>query len=217
MAEGSSLMWSAVFGLFIVYSLLDFMGPASTPQANGEDTKVASNKEVPELKYQLNNNEVPQITFLYCVSWGYKNAFQQYAQVLQQHYPDMQIVGDTFRPPFPKAEIAQGLGLMKIFIIMLVVAGINPFTYLNTPTPGMWTWLQSNKVYGSMLIFFISGMIESNLISTGAFEIYLNNEQIWSKITTGRVPEPGELFNIIDIRRQNFRNAPGLEAFREEL
>jgi len=61
-------MWSAVFGLFIVYSLLDFMGPASNPQANGENTQAASNKEVPELKYKLNNNDIPQITFLYCAS-----------------------------------------------------------------------------------------------------------------------------------------------------
>ena len=36
------------------------------------------------------------------------------------------------------------------------------------------------------------------LMSTGAFEIYLGEEQIWSKLESGRVPSPTELIQIID-------------------
>lgn len=36
------------------------------------------------------------------------------------------------------------------------------------------------------------------LMSTGAFEIYLGNEQIWSKLESGRVPSPAELIQAID-------------------
>lgn len=35
-------------------------------------------------------------------------------------------------------------------------------------------------------------------MSTGAFEIYLGDEQIWSKLESGRVPTPTELVQIID-------------------
>lgn len=36
------------------------------------------------------------------------------------------------------------------------------------------------------------------LISSGAFEIYFNDVPIWSKLQSGRVPAPAELFQIID-------------------
>jgi len=121
----------------------------------------------------------------------------------------MRIIGDSFRPPWPKMEIAQALGMAKILIIILVIMGVNPFVYIDAPTPGIWSWLVTNKVYGCMLVFFITGMVETNLISTGAFEIYLNNEQVWSKITSGRIPDPGELFNIIDSRRQTLFGGAG--------
>jgi len=111
-------------------------------------------------------------------------------------------------------EIAQALGMTKILIIILVISGINPFIYINTPTPAIWSWLITNKVYGCMLVFFITGMVETNLISTGAFEIYLNNEQVWSKISSGRIPDPGELFNIIDSRRNSVF---GAEKYLEGL
>lgn len=48
------------------------------------------------------------------------------------------------------------------------------------------------------MIFFLGNMIEAQLISSGAFEISLNDVPIWSKLQTGRIPAPAELFQIID-------------------
>lgn len=36
------------------------------------------------------------------------------------------------------------------------------------------------------------------LIASGAFEITLNDVPVWSKLQTGRIPAPQELFQIID-------------------
>jgi len=115
----------------------------------------------------------------------------------------MRIVGDTYNPPFPRLQIAQALGLTKLLVIVLVMAGVDPFRWLNTPTPGMWTWLVTNKIYGCMLTFFLTGMVETQLISSGAFEIYFNQEQLWSKIASGRIPDPHELMQMIDERRRS--------------
>lgn len=40
--------------------------------------------------------------------------------------------------------------------------------------------------------------IAGSLMSTGAFEIFLGDQQIWSKLESGRVPSPSELISIID-------------------
>lgn len=74
------------------------------------------------------------------------------------------------------------------------------------------------------MIFFIFNAIEGHFISSGAFEIHFNGKQyfcnynkyiyskflkvylchyildvpVWSKLETGRIPQPFELFQIID-------------------
>lgn len=73
------------------------------------------------------------------------------------------------------------------------------------------------------MLFFASNAIEGQLVSSGAFEILLNGAcwwkklliyslyihniiiiayytdvPVWSKLETGRIPQPPELFQIID-------------------
>ncbi|WP_395239392.1 Rdx family protein [Salmonella sp. s54412] len=40
--------------------------------------------------------------------------------------------------------------------------------------------------------------MEGQLISTGAFEVALNEMPVWSKLESGRLPSPQELFEIIN-------------------
>lgn len=58
--------------------------------------------------------------------------------------------------------------------------------------PGM-----SMKKMPKNTIFLIS-LFLPQLISSGAFEISFNDIPIWSKLDTGRIPSPQELFNIIE-------------------
>lgn len=73
-----------------------------------------------------------------------------------------------------------------------------------------------------MMAFFICNALESQLVSTGAFEISFNGKitfsiylntfssiiyvsvvyfldvPVWSKLQTGRIPQPQEVFQIIE-------------------
>jgi len=80
----------------------------------------------------------------------------------------------------------------------MVVAGKNPFTFLNVQTPAVYTWAVENKIYASLILFFLSNAVETQLISTGAFEVTFNDVPVWSKLETGRIPSPQEFFQIID-------------------
>ncbi len=130
--------------------------------------------------------------------------------------------GDNFSPPGWRLQLAQFLGVAKIALIVLIVASINPFPFLGfEQSPSWFQWLCENKLYGCLMIFFISesllfvvalicvalllvyalssgNAIETQLISTGAFEIELDNLPVWSKIESGRIPQPPELFQIIE-------------------
>ena len=56
----------------------------------------------------------------------------------------------------------------------------------------------TNKLSACLMLFMFSNSIEQMMMSTGAFEIYIGNERIWSKLESGRVPNPGELIQVID-------------------
>jgi len=62
---------------------------------------------------------------------------------------------------------------------------------------GAFAWAIENKIYACMMIFFVSNAIESQLVSTGAFEISVDNMPVWSKLESGRIPQPPELFQVL--------------------
>lgn len=68
-------------------------------------------------------------------------------------------------------------------IIIAIGSGINLFEYIGKQQPNWWIWCTSNKIYACLVVFFGSNMFEGMLISTGAFELYLNGkyEKMYSK------------------------------------
>jgi len=141
---------------------------------------------------------VPVIKFLVCHSWGYKQAFEEYAKIIQQRYSEVKIEGGNYPPPTMSKYIATIISLFKFSIIFLLISGRDPFQLMGTPTPEYYQWAKENKVYACFMLFFVGNAIETQLTSTGAFEILLNDNVIWSKINSGRVPRVDELMNIID-------------------
>ncbi|XP_011170427.1 thioredoxin reductase-like selenoprotein T homolog CG3887 [Solenopsis invicta] len=135
----------------------------------------------------------PTLRFFYCYSCGYRKAFEQYVSILKQKYPELHVEGENFNPPGYNMLIAKALGTLKILIIILIVSGVD-FGLL----PSVWQWCINNRFYSCILIFLLGNAIESQLISSGAFEIHFNDVPVWSKLETGRIPQPLELFQIID-------------------
>lgn len=124
--------------------------------------------------------------------------FEQYAQALHERFPALTIVGDNYPPPVIQATLAHVLAVLKFVFIGLIMTGYNPFPSLNLQTPGFFSWAIENKMYACLMLFFISNAIEGQLLSTGAFEILFNDVPIWSKLETGRIPSPSEMFQMIE-------------------
>lgn len=141
--------------------------------------------------------------------------------MLQQKYPDLAITGDNFAPGGYRLQLAQIIGVLKMAVIIMVLASINLFQNVGQPTPSWWAWMLENKMYACLMTFFLCNAVETQLISTGAFEIQLNDMPLWSKLESGRIPQPGELFQIIE-NHINMRGAStsdyiGGDYTRDEL
>lgn len=124
--------------------------------------------------------------------------FDQFEHIIRTRYPQLTIVGDNFPPPPLRLYACQFLGMLKFALIFLLIIGNNPFSAMNLPTPSIYSWALANKIYACMMLFFLSNAIEGQLISTGAFEINLNDVPVWSKMRTGRLPSADEMFQILD-------------------
>lgn len=124
--------------------------------------------------------------------------FEQYASALHQKYPGLSIEGDNYPPTTIKYILAQALSALKILAIICIISNTNPFPWFGMETPAFFTSAMENKVYACLMLFFLSNAIEGQLISTGAFEVTFNDEPVWSKLETGRIPQPNEIVQIID-------------------
>lgn len=65
-----------------------------------------------------------------------------------------------------------------------------------TEEPGFYTYIKQNKMMVGGALFVINN-IGSNMMNTGAFEVYLNNELIYSKLRSGQPPSAELLFQIL--------------------
>jgi thioredoxin reductase-like selenoprotein T len=98
--------------------------------------------------------------------------------------------------------ISKILLVAKYLLMALIGSSFNIFAYFGMATPTFWTWASDNKLFAILMTFFFSNMLEAQLIASGAFEIALNDMPVWSKIATGRIPAPQELFQIIESHLQ---------------
>ena len=165
----------------------------SVQSNSSTDEEISSFPPPPKLKLQTAST----IKFRYCFSCGYQNLYKQFSELIHTHYPTMNVVGENYSPGTFKASFAKALSMIKIVLLVCLLFGQNPFLYLNYPTPRIFSWALQNKMYACLMIFFFSNSLESYLISTGAFEISVNDVPLWSKLDTGRVPSANEFVQML--------------------
>lgn len=151
--------------------------------------------------------------------------YRQLASVLEQQfghqYPDLVISGENYNPGSFRLEISQALGMVKMIIIAMVVFNFNPWVYMELgPTPSYVSWALENKIYACLMTFFLINAVETQLISSGAFEVTVNGEKVWSKIESGGAPQPVTLVNLIreKLKQQSNRISDQVEMdLRDQL
>jgi len=120
--------------------------------------------------------------------------------MIQQRHPEIVVEGLSYPPPPQKKFLAQVIAVLKFLLLGCIIMGVNPLEHIGFGHIGapFWAWMFTNKIYAALMTFFLANFLENTLVSTGAFEIFFNDVPVWSKLQTGRVPNPPELLQIID-------------------
>merc|ERR1712088_1126430 len=121
--------------------------------------------------------------------------------LLAEHQPDLVVKGDNYPPPGIRLQLAHFIGALKMALLLMLVISFDPWAYIGHevmgPTPQAYTWALENKIFACLMVFFLANMVETQLISTGAFEVSVGGDLVWSKLQHGRVPQPKELIPLI--------------------
>jgi len=123
--------------------------------------------------------------------------FEQFAQLVRTQFPGLSVVGENYPPPPAKVLLTRIISIVKMVLLVCLLFGQNPFILINIPTPSAYSWALQNKMYACLMIFFFSNSLESYLMSTGAFEISVNDVPLWSKLETGRLPSANEFVQML--------------------
>jgi thioredoxin reductase-like selenoprotein T len=113
---------------------------------------------------------------------------------VEAQYPEFQgnIEGGLYPPPWHAQLISTIAGYVWIAGIALLVAGSSIFQTLGIPEPEFVRWMAANKM-GAFFAFFMINNVANSFVATGAFEVYLDDKLIFSKLEMHRMPSPADL------------------------
>lgn len=83
-----------------------------------------------------------------------------------------------------KALLAKVLTYAQYSLLGLVIAGDRIFGMMNMNYPGWYLMIQDKKMVVGMVTWLVGNGVISSLTQSGAFEIFVNNRLIFSKLAT---------------------------------
>lgn len=129
-----------------------------------------------------------------------KRNFVEVAKFLEQQFPDLQgkISGQEFPIP-PLVELLQRvLSYIQLIGVFWMVIGGQPLFRMLGYQQEMprWFWtIQNNGMKIAAFVYMFLPQILNSFAVNGAFEIYLNDEEIFSKLKQGGFPQQHDLIN----------------------
>lgn len=151
-------------------------------------------------KGQQHPQRHPHVRIEYCTSWGMQRNYFTIKQFLESEFPSLRghISGGNFPPPPFAVLLMKVLSFVHLFAIAAVLLGDKLWTFfpfIRSPP----RWYLTAKEYPMqtfVALFFILPTFLQSFITTGAFEIMLDGEILFSKIQSGRFPNGPELIDI---------------------
>ena len=104
---------------------------------------------------------------------------------IEQVAPEVSVEGGEYPPGTGRQLAAKIVGFVQMGFLGLIIAGENIFQVLGQPLPAFLSQIQGNKWGFGMGAWFIGNQLSTTLISTGAFEIYVNENLEYSKLNLG--------------------------------
>ncbi len=146
-----------------------------------EELKVIDNFS----KKKKNKNINLRIEF--CQSWSHRGYFNQVKQHLESNYTNINVQPSDYPLSTQRKFLSYIVTFIQFGGIILAFTGKNIKTYIGSIIPdNALDWIEGNKMMFGMGCFLIGNILNNNINNAGAFEIYCNEELIWSAINNNK-------------------------------
>lgn len=103
----------------------------------------------------------------------------QVKQLIEQQYPGVQVTGSNYPISAVKQAAAQAVSVVQMGGFAMVIFGDKVFNILGTPPPPFYTQNIANNRFGAGVgLWFVGNLIQNQLVSTGAFEVYYDGNLV---------------------------------------
>lgn len=132
--------------------------------------------------------------------------FLQVSEFLQDKFPELRghVDGGNYPPP-PLVEVIQRLVsyIQIVGLAWMIVGGEKLLQFVGygtarRPLP-QWYWtIQRNGMQIAIVLFFLAPQMLAKYSVNGAFEVYLDGEEIFSKLKLNRMPDVDDLVKPLE-------------------
>lgn len=128
--------------------------------------------------------------------------FQEVKKFLESHYPELagRIRGENYPIPESAVWASRLLSFFQLFCLAAAFMGDSIFSFIPfvRQPPGWYYTLKENGMAAVIAIFLVIPTLVQRIITTGAFEIILDDSiVIFSKLESGRMPNGNDLLEAM--------------------
>lgn len=124
------------------------------------------------------------------------------SKFLRQNYPEdtfESISSDLYPPPAHAVLIAQLASYLWLVGIFLLLGGSKILGFLQLPMPDILKQAENNKMVVFLGLFMINNVANS-MLATGAFEVFVDDELIFSKLQMNRFPTAQDIIQGLSMQ-----------------
>jgi hypothetical protein len=109
--------------------------------------------------------------------------------------PKIKITGDNYKVTGNKQLLASMAGYLNMVALAIMFAGDTIFGMIGginqfpAAVKDVYEAIKNNKCYFFIMVFFLSSIVQTQLMASGAFEIYINGNLEYSKLSNKAMPD----------------------------
>eukprot|EP00249_Psilotum_nudum_P036160 c6463_g1_i1 orf=315-995(-) len=174
-------------------------GPAASPPYHHRDQHRTADEVHPVISGSSNPvTKVPKVDISFCTSCSYRKTAIQVQNMLINSFPGIEVMLSNYPPPLAKQILIKLVPLIQFGGIGLAFWGEHIFPRLGYTSPPSWyNTLRQNRFGTAATCWLVGNILQNSLQSTGAFEVSLNGDLLFSKLKDNRFPEEFELRDLV--------------------
>lgn len=100
-------------------------------------------------------------------------------KMLETQFPGIDVILDNYPPSLPKRLLSKVVPVFQFGVIGIMMAGEQIFPMIGIMTPPPWYYsLRANRFGSIATAWLLGNVMQSFLQSSGAFEVYCNDELV---------------------------------------